>query len=109
MTLNSQYNAVLWTRVWENSQIKGLFYSHGINQYVANVIFLWGMNIQIYLWPQNVTNISELIYLSIDIQMFKYIWNIYKSKNSTNKCSNIFAALKLNKYIEEWMDYSINV
>ena len=62
-------------------------------QGVANVIFLWGMNIGIYLRPQNLTNICIMNIFFINIWMFEYL-HCENYKKSTNECTNIFIALK---------------
>ena len=56
------------------------------NQCVANVFFLWQMNIQLYFWPQNFTNICWMIifvnkYLNIKIYIKIFIMYKFEKVN----------------------------
>ena len=78
--------------------------------YSAGQIFFFGqMNIQIFVWPQNLTNICMNEYICLE--SFKY-FNIFEylkckhSKNWKNECLIIFVALKFIEYFEKWI-YSL--
>ena len=60
-------------------------------QCVTNVLFFLPMNIQIYLWPQNLKIICTIEYICLEI--FKYL-NIFECLQSKQKklCPNIFVA-----------------
>ena len=53
-------------------------------QCVGNVIYLWQMNIQKYLWPQNLTNICRIYiteYKYLNIWIYKNMFNVTIQRN----------------------------
>ena len=71
--------------------------------FVGNVNCLWQMNIQIFFWLQNFTNICEMnifVYKYLNIQIYLHKTVCSKCKFSlTNEYPNILVALKFYKYL----------
>ena len=74
------------------------------NKCVANGVILWQMNIRIYLWLKNLTNICRrniFVYKYLNVPLYSNIYNVKMQTNSTNECPNIVLALKSNKCFDK--------
>ena len=89
----------------------GLNDPFGFRWVLDKVSFLCQMNIRIYSWPRNLANIctKENICLYIFFSNIIEYLQCKNSKTSTNKCLNIFVAVKSNKYFDEWIYMSRNI